>query len=127
MVDLASGGMRFDTGIERVSRQDAFGDARLPETASILPSREQLRAELDQVVPQPRLAGLLDSFMAPDIRRLDMLLPDGFRAHFQDLRELVAQRRGRNEPELEEAGRLLADEQGTRDLLDAYRNTLLGA
>jgi hypothetical protein len=127
MVDLSSGGMRFDTGIERVTRQDSLGDAHLPETSAILPSREQLRAQLDQVVPQPRLAGLLDRFLAPDIHHLDMLLPDGFRARFHELRELIGQRRGRNEPELEEAARLLEDEQGTRDLLDTYRNTLLGA
>lgn len=127
MVDLASGGMRFDTGLERITRQDAGGDVRLPDLASILPSREQLRNELDEVLPQPRLGALLDQFLAPDIRHLEMLLPDGFRAHFQRLRDLVAQRRGKNEPELEAAARLLEDEQGTRDLLDTYRNTLLGA
>ncbi len=127
MVDLAPGGMRFDTGLERITHQDSGADQRLPDLASILPSREQLRSELDEVLPQPRLAAVLDQFLAPDIRHLEMLLPDGFRSRFQDLRDLVGQRRGRHEPELEEAAKLLEDEQGTRDLLDTYRNTLLGA
>lgn len=135
MVDRA-GGFRLDTGIERILRQDSSDDAKLPELASILPSRQQIKAEVDQVLPQPHLARMLDGFLMPRITSPDLLLPDGFAAMFDEMRELFAgnngggsgnDRRGRNVPELEDARRLLDDEQASRDLLYLYRNTLLGA
>ncbi len=131
MVDRA-GGFRLDTGIERILRQDAGGDARLPDLASILPSREQIKAEVDQVLPQPTLARMLDGFVMPRVTSPDLLLPDGFAAMFEEMRDLFSQHgggngRGRNVPELEEVRRLLEDEQTSRELLYLYRNTLLGA
>ena len=131
MVDRA-GGFRLDTGIERILRQDAGDDARLPDLASILPSREQIKAEVDQVLPQPALARMLDGFVMPRVTSPDLLLPEGFAAMFDEMRNLFSkggdgERRGRNVPELDEARRLLDDEQTSRELLHLYRNTLLGA
>jgi hypothetical protein len=134
MVDRA-GKFRLDTGIERILRQDASDDARLPELASILPSRQQIKAEVDQVLPQPHLARMLDGFVMPRIASPDLLLPEGFAAMFEEMRDLFAKgdggaggdRRGRNVPELDEARRLLDDEQASRELLHLYCNTLLGA
>ena len=131
MVDRA-GGFRLDTGIERILRQDAGGDARLPDLASILPSREQIKAEVDQVLPQPTLARMLDGFVMPRVTSPDLLLPDGFAAMFEEMRDLFSQHgvcnsRARNVPELEGVRRLLEDEQSSRELLYLYRNTLLGA
>jgi hypothetical protein len=133
MVDRA-GGFRLDTGIERILRQDASDDVRLPDLASILPSREQIKAEVDQVLPQPALARLLDGFVMPRVTSPELLLPEGFAAMFDEMRDVFAKggdgggnRRGRNVPDLDDARRLLEDEQTSRELLYLYRNTLLGA
>jgi hypothetical protein len=129
MVDVAGGGIRFDIGLERVivgGRRDEA--ARLPELAEILPSREQLKAELDQVLPASRLVALLDDFLAPQITSGELLLPGGFESAFDGLRATMAAAAADEAgDDVRRAARLLRDEQATRDLLQAYRTTLFGA
>jgi hypothetical protein len=126
MVDLA-GGMRLDRGIERVLHGDDVQSTHLPDLVSILPSREQLRAELDTVIPEPRLAQMLDAFLAPRIEEPEMLMPQGFKAMFEELKAALDAIPVRGEPELAAARRLLDDERASHDLLESYRNVLVGA
>jgi hypothetical protein len=127
MVDRAGGGIRFDTGIERIFNMEAgIDDARLPDLASILPSREQIRLELDEVVPESRLAHLLDAFLRPATPDVGLVLPHTFEDAFRDLHQLLAGQ-AKSDPVMAEASRLMADEAASRDLLNSYRATLVGA
>lgn len=128
MVDRAGGGMRFDHGIERIFNMEAgLDDARLPDLASILPSREQIRMELEEVLPEPALARLLDGFLWPEISDGALLAPHGFDAAFAGLEEALREKAGDGDAVIEAAWRLMADEQQTRELLATYRTTLVGA
>lgn len=127
MVDRAGGGIRFDTGIERIFNMEAgIDDARLPDLASILPSREQIRLELDQVLPESRLTHLLDAFLRPATPDIGLVLPHTFEGAFRGLQEALAGQ-ARSDPAVAEASRLMADEAASRDLLNSYRTTLVGA
>lgn len=127
MVDRAGGGMRFDTGIERIFNMEAgIDDARLPDLASILPSREQVRLELEQVLPEPRLTRLLDAFLRPATPDIGLVLPHSFEEAFRGLEAALAGA-AKSDPAVAEASRLMADEAANRDLLNAYRTTLVGA
>jgi hypothetical protein len=130
MVDRAGGGLRFDTGIERIIRQDGTAESRLPEMTPILPSNEQPRLELDEVLDQPSLLGALEAFVRPEVHERDILLPNRFAGLFHDLQGVLQgaiEHRGYAAEELRAAVKLLGEEQADRDLLETYRNTLLGA
>jgi hypothetical protein len=130
MVERTGSGLRFDTGIERIIRQDGTPESRLPEMTPILPSNDQPRDQLAEVLDQPSLLGAIDAFVRPEVHERDILLPTRFAALFHDLQgvmqEAVAHRPYAAQ-ELEGAAKLLAAEQADRDLLETYRNTLFGA
>lgn len=127
MVDRAGSGLRMNVGIEQIIRGDPSVDARLPDLVSILPSRDQVAPEIDSVIPEPRLARMLDAFLTPQIGETDMLMPGTFQTMFDELQGLVSAANTRDAPELKAAKALLADEQLTRNLLQVYRTTLVGA
>jgi type III secretion protein X len=137
MTDMRISGLVFDRGIDSITYAQQGGHPTLPERGESAPPDVGARAQLSALFDQPSIGDFLEAATRPQITNRDLLVPSRFREQLdnalQQLRDAAAQWQqgdgaaagGGDELRiLNRATRLLSEEVGLRDLVQAYRSAL---
>lgn len=120
--------MNFDHGIDDIvyagKEQNAEG---LPDRRNLLPSDDNMRAQLSQLLEKPNTERFLEESLRPEIKDRDLLMPGQFaNALRETLKSLTqaAETAGGDARTLNRAVRLLKEETNLRELVAMYRSAL---
>ncbi|HZY20500.1 MAG TPA: hypothetical protein VFE82_18670 [Ramlibacter sp.] len=121
----------FDRGIDSITFRGSEGSQGLPGQQELVPAEQGQRPQLEQLLAMPNLDAFLEDAIRPEIGDRELLMPQRFRqtldSALASLRD-EAERLQASDPEsarvLGRASRVIAEEQGLRDLVQMYRSVL---
>jgi len=121
--------MSFDYGIDDIvyARRNESSAQSLPERRNLVPSDDNVRAQLSQLLEKPNTERFLEEALRPEIGNRDLLMPSQFAEAMKEaLRELAALADGGagDNRVLNRAVRLLKEETNLRELVAMYRSAL---
>ena len=121
--------MRFDYGIDDIvyARKGEQAAQALPERRNLLPSDDNVRAQLAQLLEKPNTGRFLEEALRPQIGNRDLLMPSQFAEALREaLKELATLADGGQGERrvLNRAVRLLKEETSLRELVAMYRSAL---
>jgi type III secretion protein X len=99
----------------------------LPERRNLLPSDDNMRAQLSQLLEKPNTERFLEEALRPEISDRDLLMPSQFAEALREALKSLAyasEKPGDGSRELNRAVRLLKEETNLRDLVAMYRSAL---
>ncbi|MGI9504970.1 MAG: hypothetical protein ACR2RE_18145 [Geminicoccaceae bacterium] len=114
-----SGGLGSST--DSVIQTDQLRNASLPDPASLRPSDDSTRLQIEEILSLPSLEALIETFIEPDIGDPLLLMPPQFR----ETRRQVLQ--SFNGAGLSDAAAILADQIESDDLLIEQLRAIVAA
>ncbi len=124
-----SGILSFNTGIERVIEGEGPESARLPDSATLLPSEEAVDGKLESALFTPSLDDRLLAWQRPRVNDRNILVPDRFHAMIHEAREAMSEASARAKTREDRnafggAADVLSEETELAGVLFTYRNML---
>ncbi len=125
--------LAFDRGIDRVTYARRDDTQSLPRRQEGPPSELGGRPQLETLLAQPTLEGLLEELIRPQLVCRDLLVPGRFQTELERAQSTLAEMAKNEEgahasPEkkriLQRAAKLLASERDLRSLVQMYRSVL---
>ncbi|WP_028605269.1 hypothetical protein [Ottowia thiooxydans] len=126
----------FDRGIDQVTYARLGESQSLPQRREEAPSELGGRPQLESLLAQPTLDGMLEEAIRPRLENRDLLVPSRFQAALDSVHAAISEKAENNpagtdqfgSPEerrvLQRAVRLLSNERDLRGLVQMYRSVL---
>ena len=121
--------MSFDRGIDNIvfthKRDQAAQE--LPERRNLMPSDDNVRPQLSQLLEKPNTGRFLEECLRPRLENRDLLMPTQFADTLKGVLKNLVARADSGEGDsriLNRAVRLLKDETNLRELVASNRNAL---